>query len=100
MKRSGLVVLAVLALTLALAAPAAAHTAVVGDNEVWVGGADIPGKGKALHDSPIGLLPPSHFHGLPKACNATNANPSAVTFIAPAHPAHPDTDSCQHGNQP
>lgn len=106
MKRSLVLLVSVVALLLALSAPVAAHNVVIEPSgqgktkELWVGGGPIPGKGAALVNSPIGMLPPSHFQGLPHACNATGSNSSAVTFIAPAHPMLPDSDPCQHGNQP
>lgn len=105
MNRSLVATLAVLSLLLALAAPAAAHNMVVdppGDTEpihVWVGGHPVPGQGDGLFWHPEGLQPAGHREGLPHACNATNSNPSVVTFIAP--PTLPfDTDPCQHGVQP
>lgn len=94
----------VVAVLLALAAPAAAHDLVVAPGgggsgtHHWVGGGPVPGNGQALVPSPIGLLPPSHMNGLPQACYRTSDNPSAVTFIAP--PTLPfDADPCQHGVQ-
>jgi hypothetical protein len=90
--------LAALVLTLALAAPAAAHAVFVdppghGDGPaVWVGGGPVPGQGGALLDSPVGKLPPSHARGLVAACEATGANPSAVAIMAP-----PYFTGCHHG---
>ncbi|MDP8904410.1 MAG: hypothetical protein M3N29_03705 [Chloroflexota bacterium] len=97
MKHCLILLLALCLLTLALAAPVTAHNLVVdppGDgagNSVWVGGGPVPGQGAALLDSPMGKLPLSHARGLPNACAATRANPSAVTFLAPPF------GSCHHG---
>ena len=107
MKRSLVATLALLSLLLAMAAPAAAHNMVVDPPgqaepvELWVGGPVVPGEGQGLFPHPPsgGFQPAGHREGLPHACNATNSNPSAVTFIAP--PTLPfDTDSCSHGVQP
>jgi hypothetical protein len=102
-------VLAVGALVLAFAAPATGHHLVVsppgGGNgtEHWVGGP--PGmalpeaaQGQGLHETPFDVLfPAAHSagpnddKGLVSACEATRANPSAVTFLAPPF------GSCMHG---
>ena len=104
MKRSVVLALGVTVLLLGLVAPVAAHNVVIDPNgegetkQLWVGGFDVPGQGRALHTTPIGTLPPSHFNGLPQACNATADNPSAVTFVAPPF-GIPADDTCQHGVQ-
>lgn len=107
MKRSFVLLLSAVALLLALSAPVAAHNLTIDPNgegettELWVGGFTVPEPAQSAPPmfGPF-HLPPSHLMGLPHACNATNANPSAVTFVAPAQPGLPDSDLCQHGNQP
>ena len=100
MKRSSLaVVIGVVVLLLAFAAPAAAHNMVVdppGEGPTvqhWVGGLHVPADGEGLFHTPFGNLPAGHLQGLPEACSATNNNPSAVTFLAPPF------GSCQHGQR-
>lgn len=81
------------ALMLMAALPASAHAVVSpGHDGVWVGGGPVPGQGRALLDSPVGLLPPSHANGLVEACERTLANPSPVLILAP-----PYFSSCVHG---
>ena len=102
-KRSVVLLLGVTILLLGLVAPAAAHNVVIDPNgegetkQLWVGGFDVPGQGGALHTTPIGTLPPSHFNGLPQACEATGDN-AAVTFVAPPFGV-PGDDTSQHGVQ-
>lgn len=107
MKRYLVLLLTVGVLLLAFAAPVAAHNMEVDSNgqaetkQLWVGGFTLPEP--AWSAPPVFgpfHLPPSHATGLPHACNATNDNPSAVTFIAPGPPGVPDSDPCQHGPQP
>ncbi len=99
MRRLG-VLLAVLAVLLAFASSAAAHIIVVSPKgggagtSHWVGGGPVPGRGGALLASPIGMLPPSHAHGLVHACMFANGS-GAVMFIPPPFNI-PDTD-CMHG---
>lgn len=91
--------LSIVALTLAVAAPAAAHNLVVtnprtGDvvNERWVGGDTVPEPAQEA-DPMFGpfSLPPSHGAGLVDACEGTSASP-AVSILAP-----PSFTGCQHG---
>jgi hypothetical protein len=98
--------LLVTALLLAFAAPALGHVGFVdppGQGEFkaqWLGGptdsegvpVGLPGNGKALLDSPVGKLTPSHARGQVTACYATVANPSAIVILAP-----PYFTSCHHG---
>lgn len=74
--------------------PAAAHELVVepSGKTVWVGGFTVPEPAQSAPPifGPFSL-PPSHLMGLPHACEATRANPSAVTFVAPPF------GTCHHG---
>jgi hypothetical protein len=94
------VLIALSALLLAVTSSAAAHIIVVtpsggGQGTAhWVGGGPVPGRGAALLESPIGMLPPSHAMGLVHACLMANGS-GAVMFIPPPFDI-PDTD-CMHG---
>jgi hypothetical protein len=104
MPRTVMILLGVALLLLAVAGPAAAHNLEVDPSgqgpttQRWVGGGPLNENaiGQGLVVNPFGdILPPSHFVGLPAACRATNANPSAVTFQPP-----PFGTGCQHGGAP
>jgi hypothetical protein len=102
-----------LVLLVAVVSPAAAHHLIVsppGQDEPkaphWVAGPPgmaLPSaaQGQGLHETPFGVLfPAAHSagpnddKGLVSACEATRANSSAVTFVAPPF------GSCQHGVMP
>lgn len=100
-KRTMAVVISAAALTVALAAPVAAHNLTVeprGNAEVkhgWVGGGALPGQGHGLIPGGPPFAPiiqsPAHALGLNTACHATEGNPSAVDIRGPGGPG------CPHG---